>query len=65
MLSLDVEEGLDNTLEQEGNINCINMQKEVALVNCNHREEKVMTNCFCIKIHMKHNIWYCLFDSSS
>jgi hypothetical protein len=42
MLSVDVEEGLDNTSEPEGNINCINLQKEVASVSFSHREEKVM-----------------------
>jgi hypothetical protein len=40
LISVDVEEWVDNTSDPEGNINCTNIQKEVALVGCNHKEEK-------------------------
>jgi hypothetical protein len=53
------------TSDPEGNINCTNLQKEVALFGCNYKEEKVMTELLCIKIHMKQNKVDCLFDPSS
>jgi hypothetical protein len=65
LISVDVEERVDNTSDPDVNINCTNLQKELALVSCSHKEEKAMTNLFCIKIHMKQNNVDCLFDSSS
>jgi hypothetical protein len=37
----------------------------VALVGCNHKEEKEMTELFYIKIHMKQSKVDCLFDPGS
>jgi hypothetical protein len=65
LISVDVEEWVDNTSDLEGNINCTNIHKEVALVSCSHKEEKVMTELFCIKIHMKQSKVDCLFDPGS
>jgi len=62
MISVDIEERVDNTSDLEGNINCTNIQKEVVLVGCNHKEKKTMTKLFCIKIHMKQNKVDYLFD---
>jgi hypothetical protein len=46
---VDVEERVDNTSDLEGKINCTNLQKEVALVGCSHKEEKEMTELFALK----------------
>jgi hypothetical protein len=62
---MDVEERVDSTSDPEGKINCTNLQKEVALVGCNHKEEKAMTELFCIKYHMKQSKVDCLFDPGS
>lgn len=53
MLIVDANEKVDNTSNLDEKINCTNIQKEVALVGCNHKEQKEMTELFCIKIHMK------------
>jgi len=65
LISVDAKEWVDTTSDLEGNINFTNIQKEVALVGCSHKEEKVMTELLCTKNHMKHNKVYCLFDPSS
>jgi len=62
---MDDEEQVDKTSDLEGNINWTNIQKEVALVGCNYKEEKVMTKLFFIKMHMKKSKVDCLFDSGS
>jgi hypothetical protein len=56
---------VDNTSDLEGNIKCTNIQKEVELVGCSHKEENAMTEFFCIKIHMKQNKVDFLFDLDS
>jgi hypothetical protein len=40
LISVDDEERVDNTSDQEGKINCTNIQKEVPLVSCSHKEEE-------------------------
>jgi hypothetical protein len=65
LIPLDVEEWVDNTSDLEGNINWTNLHKEVALVGCSHKEKKVMTELFCIKIHMKQIKVDCFFDLGS
>jgi len=65
LIAMDVEERVDNTSDPKGKINCTNLQKEVALVSCSHKEEKAMTELFYIKIHMKQSKVDCLFDTSS
>jgi len=65
LISLDVDELVDTKFDLEGNINCTNLQKEVALVGFNHKEEKAMTGLFCIKIYMKHKKVDCFFDPGS
>jgi hypothetical protein len=62
---VDVEERVDSTSNLEGKINCTNLQKNIALFGCGHKEEKEMTKIFCIKIHMKQNKVDCLFDPDS
>jgi len=53
LIIVDAKERVDNTLELKGKISCTNMQKEVALFGCGHKEEKDMNTLFYIKIHMK------------
>jgi hypothetical protein len=65
LINIDVEERVDNTLYLQGNIGCTTLQKELAQVGYNHKEEKEMIELFYIKIHMKQSKLYCLFDLDS
>jgi hypothetical protein len=65
LISVDVEERVDNTSDPEGKINCTNLKKEVALVGCSYKEDKTITELFYIKIHMKQSKVDCLFDLES
>jgi hypothetical protein len=56
---------VDRTSKYGGKINCNNLQKEVELVGCSHKEENEMTSLFCIKIYMKQSKVDCLFDLGS
>jgi hypothetical protein len=57
---VDIEERVDNTADLEGNISFTNIQNEVVLVGRGHKEEKVMIELFCIKIHMKQSMMDCV-----
>jgi hypothetical protein len=65
LILVDDEEQVNRTSDLEGNINCTDFQKEVVLVGCSHKEEKVMIGLFCFEIHMKKNKVDCLFDPGS
>jgi hypothetical protein len=62
---VDAKEWVDSTFDSKWEIDCTNIQKEVALISCNHKEDKMTTELFCMKIHMKQSKVDCLFDPSS
>jgi hypothetical protein len=62
---VDVEEWVDITSYLEGKIICANIHKDVAFIDYSYKEEKVITELFYIKIHMKQSKVDCLFYPGS